>query len=172
MNSQDLMLRLRALTFHQRVERELEDELGFHIEMQTRKNIAAGIPEAEARRQARIQFGGSTQVSEECRDARGIGLLETIWQDVRYALRGFRRSPTLVLTIVGTIALGLGLDTALFSIFNATYFRPIGVRDPATLYELYWMDRSGNAHDYSWPEYQELLQSNPAFSAALGDRTE
>src|SRR5436305_5563389 len=81
---------------------------------------------AHRQRVARDLADGAAQVNEQSRDARGIGLLETVWQDLRYAVRGWRRSPALVLTVVATIALGLGLDTALFTIFNATYFRPIG----------------------------------------------
>src|SRR5437588_2641475 len=149
MNPHDLLLRLRALTFRRRVERDLEDELDFHIEMQTRKNVAAGMPGSEAARRARVQFGGPTQHKEECRDARRIGLVETVWQDVRYAMRGFRRSPTFVLTVVATIALGLGLNTALFTIFNATYFRPIGVRDPHSFNEFVWTDRTGVSQPFS-----------------------
>lgn len=168
MNRHDFMLRLRALTCRDRVDRELEDELACHIEMQVRKNVAAGMSETEAGRQARIQFGGAAQVTEECREARGIGLIETTWQDVRYAVRGFRRSPTFVLTVVATIALGLGLDTVLFTVFNATYFRPINVREPRALYEGYWMDRAGHSYGFSWPEYREFLKANPAFSEALG----
>src|SRR2546421_5874628 len=130
MNWHDLKLRLRALTFQKRVERDLEDELDFHVEMQARKNVLAGMSEAEATRRARIQFGGPDQVREECRDARGIGLIETTWRDVRYALRGFRRAPNFALTVVATIALGLGVITALFTVLNAFYLRPIAVRDP------------------------------------------
>ena len=62
------------------------------------------------------------------------------------------------------------LDTALFTVFNSTYFRPIGVHDPRALYESYWTDRSGASHDFSWSEYREFLASNPAFSEALGYR--
>jgi predicted permease len=170
MNWHDLMLRGRALTFPKRVERDLEDELDFHIEMEARKNVAAGMNQAEAARRARVQFGGATQVREECRDARRVGLIETTWQDVRYAIRGFRRSPILVMTVVATIALGLGLNTALFTIFNATYFRSINVHDPQSLYEPFWIDRAGGAHDYTWPEYREFLTENPAFSESLGYR--
>jgi len=168
MNRHDLMLRLRALMFHKRVERDLEDELAFHIEMQTRKNMGAGMSEAEAKYRARIEFGGAAQVQEECRDARGVGLIETTWQDVRYAIRGFRRAPVFVLTVVATIALGLGLNTALFTIFNGTYFRPIGVHDASSLYQAYWRDRAGGFPGFSWPEYLQFLPSNRAFSQALG----
>jgi predicted permease len=170
MNWHDLKLRLRALTFQKRVERDLEDELDFHVEMQARKNVLAGMSEAEATRRARIQFGGAAQVKEECRDARGVGLIETTWRDVRYALRGFRRSPNFALTVVATIALGLGVVTALFTVLNAFYLRPIAVHDPHSLYEIFWMDRTGEGHDFSWPEYREFLRENPALSEAFAYR--
>ena len=168
MTWKDLKLRVQALTHRGRMEQDLEDELNFHLEMQSRKNRASGMSDPEADRRARIEFGGAARVTEECRDARGVSLLETTWQDIRYAIRGFRRSPALVLTVVATIALGLGLDTALFTVYNATYLRPIGVQDPRALYEAYWTDRTGSAHEFSWPEYQDFLASNPGFSSALG----
>jgi hypothetical protein len=168
MNWHDFTLRLRALTRAKSVEKDLDDELAFHIEMQIRKNVAAGMSETEAAKRARIQFGRVTQVTEECRDARGIGVIESVWQDIRYAVRGFRRSPTFVLTVVTTIALGLGLDTALFTVFNATYFRPVAVREPGALYEAFWTDRTGDSLGFSWPEYRQFCPSNLAFSEAFG----
>jgi predicted permease len=170
MNRRGLMLRWRALLGRERLERDIDDELEFHIEMEAHKNREAGMHAAEALRLARLRFGGQAQVGEECREVRGVSLVETMWQDIRYAIRGFRRSPWMVATVVATIALGLGLDTALFTIFNATYFRPIGVRDPRALYEFYWMDRTGAGHDFSWDEYREFAAWNPAFSAAFGYR--
>src|SRR6266478_1942930 len=171
MNGKDLLLRLRALVFRNRVESELEDELDCHIEMQARKNLAEGMSEAEALRRARIQFGGAEQVKEECRDARRVRLVETIGQDILYAIRGFRRSPTFVLTVVATIALGLGLNTTLFTIFNAYFFRTVSVHDPYSLYEFLWTDRSGGRSRFTWPEYREFLKENPAFSDALAYRS-
>src|SRR6266705_1586506 len=171
MNWNDLLLRLRALVFRNRVESELEDELESHIEMQARKNLAAGMSEAEALRRARVQFGGAEQVKEECRDARRVMLIETIGQDTLYAFRGFRRSPTFVLTVVATIALGLGLNTTLFTILNAYFFRTVSVHDPHSLYEFLWTDRAAGRHSFTWPEYQEFLEENPAFSDALAYRS-
>src|SRR5437660_10011062 len=130
----DLLLRLRALLVWRRVEHELDEELRFHIEMQTRKNVAVGMDAREAALRARMQFGGVELAKAECRDARGIGRIETLLQDVRYALRGFRRTPGFALTIIATIALGLGLNTTLFTIFNAYVLRPVAVRDRYSLY--------------------------------------
>src|ERR1039458_133096 len=117
----DLKLRLRALLFCQEVEGEMEDELDFHLQMQARKNRAAGMNDAAATRSARVAFGGAARVEEECRDARGVSMLETTWYDLRYAIRGFRRTPTFALTVVATISLGLGILVALFTAMNAVY---------------------------------------------------
>jgi predicted permease len=166
----DLNLRLRALLFRNQVEKDLEDELDFHIQMQACKNLAAGMNEAEAARRARIAFGGAARVEEECRDARRVDLIETTWHDLRYAIRGFRRTPTFALTVVFTIALGLGILTALFTVLNAYYIRPLPVRDPLSLYEFLWQDHAGSYHDFSWPEYRDFLAENPAFSEVLAFR--
>src|SRR5260370_22156321 len=111
MNWSDLTLRVRALVFRNRIERHLADELDFHIEMQARKNRAAGMSEVDATRLARIEFGGAARAKDECRDARGVRLIETIWQDTRYAIRAFPRAPVFALTTVATIAPRLGLST-------------------------------------------------------------
>src|SRR5258707_13508794 len=171
MSWNDLLLRLRALVFRNRVECELEDELYCHIEMQTTKNLAAGMSEAEALRRARVQFGGTEQVKEECRDARRVRLIETIGQDILYARRGFRRSPPFVLTVVATIALGLGVNLTLFTILNAYFFRTVSVHAPHSLYEFLWTDRAGGRHRFTWPEYREFLKENTAFSDALAYRS-
>src|SRR5215472_1360000 len=143
----DWRLRLRALVFWRRVEEELDDELGFHLAMETRKYIARGMPGEEAERLARVQFGGLEQVREECRTVRGTELVSTLAQDVRFALRSFSRSPGFVLAVTGTIALALGLNSALFTLFNAYVLRPLSIRDPYSLYSLVWVDRSSRGHD-------------------------
>ena len=170
MNWRDLVLRVRALARRKEVERDLEDEIGFHLAMQTRKNVEAGMSEREAAGQARREFGGATQVREECRDARRIGLVENTWRDMRYALRGFRRSPGFAATVVATIALGLGLVTALFTVLDAVYLRPLAVREARSLYEVFWQDRSGAWHDSTWDQYRELVKQNPSLSEALAYR--
>ncbi len=162
----DLKLRLRALVSRDRVERELDDELRFHLEMQTRKNVAAGMNELDAGREARIQFGAGDSVAEECRDQRRVGLVETLWQDIRYALRGFRQTPLFALTVVATIALGLGWNTAAFTLFNAYVLRPIAVPDPYSLYGMRWQDATGPALPFTWLQAQELQANHPAFSEA------
>ncbi len=160
----DLLLRLRALMFRSRAEEELEDEVEFHLAMARRKHRDAGHSEEEACRRARLDFGRVGAVKEDCRRVRGIESFETTTQDVRYALRSFRRSPGFVLTVAGTIALGLGLNLALFTLFNAYVLRPLSIRDPYSLYGFTWTDRQGHGHAFSWDEYQRFTEDNAAFS--------
>jgi predicted permease len=166
----DLLSRLRALVFHARVEKDLEDEVDFHLAMGARKHMAAGHSEGDATRLARLEFGWIGHAKEECRSIRGIQPVETALQDVRYALRTFRRSPGFVFTVVATIALGLGLNTALFTLFNAYVLRPLSVRDPYSLYSFTWTNRAGGEHAFSWREYQEFEKTNRAFSEIVAVR--
>jgi predicted permease len=166
----DWWLRVRAIAFRNRVERELDEELDFHVAMQTRKNLGAGMSEAEAARQARLEFGREAGVKEECRDARGIGLVETLWQDVRYAIRGFRRTPLFALTVVATIGLGLGFNTTFFTVFNAYALRPLEVRDPYSLYAFEWVGRDGRGFPMSWSDYREFNASGSPYSETFAYR--
>ena len=170
MTARDLWLRVRALVFHGRVERELHEELDFHVEMQTRRHIAAGVDATEARRLAHTQFGSTALVEDRVRDARGIGFFETLLQDVRYAVRSFRRAPAFALTVVGTIALGLGLNAGVFTIFNAYVLTPFAVRDPYSLYEFTWDTRGGRFHRFTWPEFEQLRRDNAVFSDVYAER--
>jgi predicted permease len=166
----DWILRLRALVLRRRVEEELDDELRFHLAMEARKYASRGIPEEEAERLARVQFGGIEQVREECRTVRGIELVSTLAQDVRFALRSFARSPGFVLAVTGTIALALGLNSALFTLFNAYVLRPLSIRDPYSLYSLVWVDKSSRGHYLSWNEYRDFARDNHEFSEIAGVR--
>ncbi len=175
MKSKDFILRLRALLYRRHLEQDLQDELSSHIELQTRKNLAKGMDAAEARRQALIRFGGLQRVTEECRDTRGVNWITNSFKDALYGLREFRRSPLFAITAVVTIALGLGLDTALFTIFNAYYFAPVNVRDPHSLYAIGRSEATrgapvSSAQGYSLAEYQEFLTQNPEFSEAFAYR--
>ena len=92
----ELRYRLRSLVQRPQMDAELDDELRFHLERETDKLVAAGMPYDEARRRARIAFGGVDRIKEEARDARGLILLETTLQDLRYAVRGLRSRKTLL----------------------------------------------------------------------------
>jgi len=152
----DLRLRLVALVRRRDTDEELEDELQFHLAMEARKHGEHGASAQDARRLARLRFGSLERVREECRSARGLDLLETTLQDMRYACRQFRRQPAFTTTVVLTIALGLGLNAALFTIFNHYVLRPFAIRDPHRVFAVSWLDRAGGQHGFGSSEFQRL----------------
>jgi hypothetical protein len=134
MTLRDLLLRLRALATPRCVERELDEELAFHIERETQKHLASGPSPADARTRALARFGSVPLVADQCRDARGIGFVDDVARDILYALRTFRRAPLAALTIVATVALGLGLVTAVFAIYDLVLLRADTVQSPGELF--------------------------------------
>ena len=129
----DLRYRLRAVFRRDAVERELADELRFHIEREAEKYARAGAAPNEALRRARIVFGGVEWAKEASRDGRGTARLETILQDLRYAVRSLRRHRAFSVTVVLTLALGIGANTTIFSLLDALLLRPLPVGHPEGL---------------------------------------
>jgi predicted permease len=118
------LARLRFLALR-RPHVEVDEELRFHVEQSTAAKIAAGMTAAEARRQALIEFGGVERAREQCHEQRPGWWLGTVVQDARYALRGFRRNPAFTITVVATLALGIGATTAVFSVVDRILFRSL-----------------------------------------------
>ena len=127
---------LRAIARRDTAERELDDELRFHLEMETERNVRLGMSPGEARRHALLVFGGVERHKEAHRDVRGVTLLEEVTGDVRFALRTLRRSPALAGAAIVTLALGIGANAAIFAAVNAVILRPLPFADPGRLYAL------------------------------------
>ena len=174
MTFRDLMLRGRALLNPQRAERELDDELAFHVECETRKLVNRGLDPIDARRQALARFGSRTATADDCRDERGTGGIDAVVRDLAYAVRTWRRAPAAALTIVLTVALGLGLVTIAFTGFNALFLRTDAVPHPEELFELYRPPQAGadTPVPFTKAEYETFRQRNAIFrdvAAATGD---
>lgn len=171
MSLRDLFLRMRALTAPRRVERELDEELAFHIERETHQHIAAGVDPAEARARALRRFGSVPLAADQCRDARGISVVDDLIRDVSYAFRAFRRAPLAALTIVATVALGLGLVAAVFAIYAIFALRVDAVRNPGELFGV-TMERSVALHpDAGGPfrqaDYEAMRRDTGVFTDAF-----
>jgi predicted permease len=169
MNLRDVFLRVRALVAPGRVERELDEELAFHIERETRKHLAAGLSPAAARTRALARFGSVALAADQCRDARGTAFVAALVRDIFYAFRTFRRAPLAALTIVVTVALGLGLITVVFTAYSTLFLRVDAVRSPG---ELFGVERptapgADTRLPFTRSEYEALRRETGAFSDSL-----
>lgn len=153
-------------------EQDASDELRFHIEQQTAANIAAGIQPEEARRRASLQFGAVEGVKEDCREQRSGFWLETLVADARYALRVMRKNPGFVAIAILTLALGIGANTAIFSVVYAVLLKPLPFTNPQQLVVVFaakpreGVPKTGT----SFPNFEEWRAQNTVFSELAGNQ--
>lgn len=131
-----LLVRARWIVLRRAVEREMDEEIRFHLDMEAEKNVRTGMPSAEARRAARLAFGGIERHRETLREGRRAHLFESLAGDLRFSLRALQRSPGLTLVSVVTVAVGIGATATVVSLANALLFRPLPLHDPVTLVTL------------------------------------
>jgi len=158
---------LRSLTakffYPSRTTKDLNEELRSHIQLRADDLERSGLDRGEAERQARIEFGSTERFKEECREALGGNLIDTIFQDVRFSLRSLRKSPAFFAVAVLTLALGIATTVAAFSVVNAVLLRPYGFRDPEKLLWIYSQRPDNLRTNFCLPEYCDYRDQNTSF---------
>lgn len=160
----DFLYRLRAIFHRQSLEAGLDRELEFHLQLEAEKLRKIGLAPDEAMRRARIAIGGPEQVRESCRDARGTRWAEDLLQDGRYTFRTLRQSPTFAAAAIVSLALGIGVNTAIFTVFDAVTMKTLPVREPQRLMELF---RQGEDDTFTYPLWEQIRDRQDIFSGVL-----
>jgi len=171
--------RLRAVFRKEELNQQLSDELAFHLAKQIDQNIAAGMSPDEARYAALRKFGGVEQVKEECRDAWGMRFIDTLLQDIRYGLRMLAKNPGFTAVAVVTLALGIGANTAIFTLINAVLLQSLPLKNPGQLVLFYdgaatgTNTSNGIPNDiYSYPAWEYFRDHDESFEGLCAFRQE
>jgi macrolide transport system ATP-binding/permease protein len=164
-----LRLRLRSLFRHSEVEQDLSEELQYHLDQKTEEYMGSGLTKEEARCKSRREFGGIELSKENCRDARRVNLIETFLQDVRFGFRMLRKNFGFASIAVLTLGLGIGANTAIFSMVNSFLLRPLPIKNPEQLTVLAMQLKKGELQTgFSHPEFEDLQkQSSSVFSDVI-----
>jgi putative ABC transport system permease protein len=158
----------RRLLKRGEMERHLDAELRFHFDGLVADHVRAGMSEPEARRSARLEFGGVEQVKEECRDARGTRWIEDLWQDLHFALRTLRKTPGFAIVVISTLALGIGMNTAIFSVVNTVLLKPVHAPEPDRIVEFMNTNRGGSGPIAAEIEFNLWHEQTSVFQEVSG----
>src|SRR5579859_4076739 len=159
------LIRLAGLFRRRQREREMAEELESHLQMHIQDNLRSGMSPAEARRQALIKLGGLEQVKEECRDTWGVRFISEVFQDIRYGLRQLCRNPGFTAVAVLTLALGIGANTAVFSLIDAILIKTLPVRKPEQLFLFRWESPHVITDDLPYPLFDQIRFNTHVFQA-------
>jgi predicted permease len=166
------VMRVIGLIGGRRADQDLSTELDTHLAMHTEDNIRAGMSPEEARRRARIALGGTEQTKEQHRDQRRMPIFDELVQDLRYAIRALQKSPTFAATAILTLALGIGANTAIFSIVDGALLHPIPFPDPDRLVALYSTSAYSNRNAISYLNFLDWQRQNRTFEELAAWRTD
>jgi macrolide transport system ATP-binding/permease protein len=158
---------LRNLFFTRRVDADLDQEVHSHLEMLIDEKIRAGMTPAEAQRAARIELGGVEQVKIHVRDSRTGAFLDSLMQDVRFAIRGLRRTAGLTAFVVVTLALGIGMTSGTFSMVDGLIFRPYPVPHPGGVVTLAGTTHDSMIEDFSYREYLDIRDKTKSYDGVI-----
>src|SRR5215813_4454706 len=156
--------RIRATLSPSQADREFDNELDTHLSLLTEENIRRGMSPEMAQREARMRLGGTTQLTETNRELRRLPILETLGQDLRFALRMLRKNPGFTAVAVLTLALGVGANTAIFSVVYATLLKPLPYPHSEQLYNVFQQTKDGLNNGWSYANFEDLRRQSKVFS--------
>ncbi|MEM1249212.1 MAG: ADOP family duplicated permease [Acidobacteriota bacterium] len=146
-------------------ERELQEEMQFHLEMETERNVERGMSRAEAERHARMRLGGTAQVTDAYREQRSLPGAEQLLLDMRHAVRGLRRTPGYTAMAIAVLALGIGANTAVWSVADAVLFRPLAFFEPERLVNVTLSSPEGSSYHFDYGSFRFLEGLDLPFSS-------
>ena len=168
----NLRLRLQALLKRRQLDRDLEEELAHHLAMRERKYQADGLATSDVHSAARRRFGNATLLKEACREMWTFNSFERFWQDVRYGLRMLRKNPGFTAVAILTLALGIGANTAIFSVVNGVLLNPLPYPEPDKLASIYSRNDIFGQSSVSYPNFLDWQRENRAFTAIAAFRND
>ena len=160
---------LRNLFLRHRVERDLDDELRAFVELAAEEKRGAGLTDQEARRAALVELGGVEQVRESVRDVRAGALVDQLRQDLGFAIRMLGRNRGFTAIAVATLALGIGANTAIFSIVDTVVFRPLPYEDAGRLVKIWGSGSAEPIDNVSFPDFVEIRDLHDVFEQVAAD---
>src|SRR5438034_1393640 len=156
-----IVARLVGFLSTRRRDADLNDEIQAHLDLLIEEKKRDGMSPEDARAAARREFGGVDQIKEAYRDQGGLPFVETIVQDIRYAIRTFRRSPGFVIAVVLSLSLGIGVNSAIFTVLNAVMLRSLPVRNAGELFVARPEGPAGTSNQFSYPVFEQLGGAAP-----------